>query len=309
MTQDPYRQPPGTGYVVPGEVVPDDEANVTPPTAPMTHFQKVASALGGDRTDPAMPAYVSSDQGASPESPDPGANQAGQSSRDAQDAPQDAQGASRDAQDDADRDATRPEEIIAVRSPDAGSRDYWDDADQTGPHEVAQAAASDGPAADTRAGTAAQDPTTQPNLYGAAASTATDTAHAEAAEVGAVEPEVVGKHAGAPAQEGLRPGESDHGLGDFSDLTYGSLLPDAAEFKARWHQVQFRFVDDPQGSVTEAADVIAQVTAKLEAAIAERQRALRGRWSEGKSADTESLRETLLMYRAFLNQLTGPKDG
>ena len=316
MTQDPYRQPPGTGYVVPGEVVPDDEANVTPPTAPMTHFQKVASALGGDRTDPAMPAYVSSDQGASPESPDPGANQAGQSSRDAQDAPQDAQGASRDAQDDADRDATRPEEIIAVRSPDAGSRDYWDDADQTGPHEVAQAAASDGPAADTRADTAAQDSTTQPNLYGAAASTATDTAHAEAAEVGAVEPEVVGKHAGAPAQEGLRPGESDHGLDDFSDLTYGSLLPDAAEFKARWHQVQFRFVDDPQGSVTDAADVIAQVTTKLEAAIAERQRAiaerqraLRGRWSDGKSADTESLRETLLMYRAFLDQLTGPKDG
>ena len=316
MTQDPYRQPPGTGYVVPGEVVPDDEANVTPPTAPMTHFQKVASALGGDRTDPAMPAYVSSDQGASPESPDPGANQAGQSSRDAQGASRDAQGASRDAQDDADRDATRPEEIIAVRSPDAGSRDYWDDADQTGPHEVAQAAASDGPAADTRAGTAAQDPTTQPNLYGAAASTATDTAHAEAAEVGAVEPEVVGKHAGAPAQEGLRPGESDHGLGDFSDLTYGSLLPDAAEFKARWHQVQFRFVDDPRGSVTEAADVVAQVTAKLEAAIAERQRAiaerqraLRSRWSEGTNIDTESLRETLLMYRAFLDQLTGPKDG
>ena len=122
--------------------------------------------------------------------------------------------------------------------------------------------------------------------------------------------------AGAPAQEGLRPGESDRGLGDFSDLTYGSLLPDAAEFKAQWQQVQFRFVDDPQGSVTEAANVIAQVTAKLEAAIAERQRAiaerqrtLRDRWSEGKSTDTESLRETLLMYRTFLDQLTGPKAG
>jgi hypothetical protein len=114
----------------------------------------------------------------------------------------------------------------------------------------------------------------------------------------------------------LRPGESDGGLGDFSDLTYGSLLPDAAEFKAQWQQVQFRFVDDPQGSVTEAADVISQVTAKLEAAIAERQRAiaerqrtLRDRWSQGKSTDTESLRETLLMYRTFLDQLTGPKAG
>ncbi len=112
----------------------------------------------------------------------------------------------------------------------------------------------------------------------------------------------------------MRPGESDSGLRDFSDLTYGSLLPDATEFKARWQQVQFRFVDDPAGSVTEAADVIAQITAKLEAAIQERQRAisdrqrtLRDRWSEGKSTDTESLRETLLMYRAFLDQLTGPK--
>jgi hypothetical protein len=131
-----------------------------------------------------------------------------------------------------------------------------------------------------------------------------------------VEPGTVGKHAGAPAQEALRPGESDGGLGDFSDLTYGSLLPDAAEFKVQWQQVQFRFVDDPQGSVTEAANVISQVTAKLEAAIAERQRAiaerqrtLRDRWSEGKSTDTESLRETLLMYRTFLDQLTGPKAG
>ena len=127
---------------------------------------------------------------------------------------------------------------------------------------------------------------------------------------------MAGKHAGAPVQEGLRPGESDIGLGDFSELTYGSLLPDGAEFKTRWQQVQFRFVDDPQGSVTEAADVIAQVTAKLEAAIAERQQAiaerqrtLRDRWSQGKSTDTESLRETLLMYRTFLDQLTGPKAG
>jgi hypothetical protein len=185
---------------------------------------------------------------------------------------------------------------------------------------------------------------TQPDLYGTAARPGTDAAAAvaagagapgagaepgaagtaepnaadavEAGAAGAVEAGTVGKHAGAPAQEGLRPGESDSGLGDFSDLTYGSLLPDGAEFKVQWQQVQFRFVDDPQGSVTEAANVIAQVTAKLEAAIqerqraiAERQRTLRDRWSEGKSTDTESLRETLLMYRTFLDQLTGPKAG
>jgi len=63
------------------------------------------------------------------------------------------------------------------------------------------------------------------------------------------------------------------------------------------------------------------VTSKLEAAIQERQQAieerqraiqerataLRGRWGEGSQADTETLRETLRMYRAFLDQLVGPK--
>ena len=355
MTQDPDSRPPGSGYVVRGEVVPDDEANVSP----MTHFQKVASALRGDRTDPAMPA-VQGDDPADPQSPDPngtwpGANQAaGTTSPDAPEAVRD--GA--DSQD-ADQDAAQPEEVGAVRSPDDEGHDYWDEAAadrneaSTSMSTSASALASPEsvPAADADPGADAgtlptrpdgQDPTmTQPDLYGTAARLGTDMAAADAADAGTAdagtadagaelgaagipepgaagiaEPGVTGKHAGAPAQEGLRPGESDRGLGDFSDLTYGSLLPDAAEFKAQWQQVQFRFVDDPQGSVTDAADVIAQVTAKLEAAIAERQQAiterqrtLRDRWSEGKSTDTESLRETLLMYRTFLDQLTGPKAG
>jgi hypothetical protein len=143
--------------------------------------------------------------------------------------------------------------------------------------------------------------------------TAQDAAVAEA-------PASTGRHAGAPAQE-LRPGEATDTLDNLGDLAYGNLLPDAADFTAQWQQIQFRFVDDPQASVTEAAEVIEQVTAKLEAAIAERQRAiqerqqaiqerqrsLRGRWGEGAEADTETLRETLRMYRAFLDQLIGPK--
>ena len=133
-------------------------------------------------------------------------------------------------------------------------------------------------------------------------------------------PNGVGRHAGPPAQE-LRPGEAPNTLDDLGDLAYGKLLPDAVDFTAQWQQIQFRFVDDPQASVTEAAEVVEQVTAKLEAAIAERkraieerqraiterQRSLRGRWGEGAEADTETLRETLRMYRAFLDQLIGPK--
>ena len=126
---------------------------------------------------------------------------------------------------------------------------------------------------------------------------------------------------GAAADPGLRPGETAGKLGDFSDLTYGNLVPDAEQFTAQWQEIQFRFVDDPRGSVTEAADIVAQVTAKMEAAIQERQRAieerqsaiaeqqrsLRGRWGEDSNADTEALRETLRMYKTFLDQLIGSR--
>jgi hypothetical protein len=236
MTQDPYGQTPGTGYVR-GEVIPDDEGNVVPPTAPTTRFEKVASGS--------------------------------------------------------------PEEVVAVRSPDAGDREYWDeDGDETGAAETVPV--------ETDAETADAD---APDA---------EAADAEAPDVEAADPEAADAEAAdadapdTPVAGARRPGESDGALSDFSDLTFGSLLPDAAEFRTRWQQVQFRFVDDPPGSVTEAADVISQLTAKLEAAIAERQRAiadrqraLRESWSEGGDADTEALRGTLLMYRAFLDQLTG----
>jgi hypothetical protein len=127
--------------------------------------------------------------------------------------------------------------------------------------------------------------------------------------------------AATAADGNLRPGEAAGNLGDFSDLTYGNLVPDAEQFTAQWQEIQFRFVDDPRGSVTEAADVVAQVTAKMEAAIQERQRAieerqqaiaeqqrsLRGRWGEDSNADTENLRETLRMYKTFLDQLIGSR--
>jgi hypothetical protein len=137
-----------------------------------------------------------------------------------------------------------------------------------------------------------------------------------------------GRHAATPATElhpgeatELHPGEAAASLDDLGDLAYGKLIPDAADFTAQWQQVQLKFVDDPQASVTEAAEIVEQVTAKMEAAIQERQRAiaerqqaiqeqqrsLRDRWGEDAQADTETLRATLRMYKAFLDQLVGPK--
>ncbi len=140
--------------------------------------------------------------------------------------------------------------------------------------------------------------------------TPADADHAE------TEPDVLGGAAlSAPVADAPANGAAGvAAFGGFSDLSYGDLIPDAAQYTAQWRQIQYKFVDDPQASVTEAADIIAQVTAKMEAAIqerqrviAEQQRSLRGRWGEGTSADTEALRETLRMYKTFLDQLIGPR--
>src|SRR5579859_3451408 len=122
MTQDPYGQQPGSGYVVRGEVVPDDEAEVTQPAGPMTHFQKVASALRGDKTDPAVPVAWPADQDGPP-SPDPNGTWPGAGSETGPASVHDTDEAH----------AAQPEDVGAVRSPDAG-RDYWDEADEADRH-------------------------------------------------------------------------------------------------------------------------------------------------------------------------------
>src|SRR6202451_2466629 len=53
MTQDHYDQARGAGYGAPGDVVEDENDEYADDSGkPMTRFQKVASALRGDRTDP-----------------------------------------------------------------------------------------------------------------------------------------------------------------------------------------------------------------------------------------------------------------
>ena len=191
--------------------------------------------------------------------------------------------------------ATGPDDVRAIRRPGTGNGAYWGDeqaVDATIPDQVPASGVGSDPSL-----TGPDSGGTAPAVTGASA----------------------GRHAAA-ADAGLRPGEATDRLGDFGDIAFGNLLPDADQYSARWQQIQFRFVDDPHASVTEAADVISQLTAELEAAIQERQRAieerqraiqerasaLRGRWGEGSNADTETLRETLRMYRAFMDQLIGP---
>jgi hypothetical protein len=375
MTQDQPGQAQGTDYVVRGEVVPDDETEAfeAEQSGPMTRLRKVASALRGDQADQTVPDQTLPDETV-PYQAVPDQTRTDQTvpnqTRTDQTVPNQAVPMSRDMP-----AAARPDDVGAVRSPDAEDREYWDEQDtrETAPAESAMAsdpsmadastygttaaastggtglAPGNGSQGDTAAGygsrvgteavSSSSPGTTQDygsqagttpgygtaadtaSGYGSQVGTATDPSTGPglgATEGGIAESVPAGKHAAAE-NAGLRPGEATDRLGDFGDIAFGNLLPDAAQYSAQWQQIQFRFVDDPQGSVTEAADVVSQVTTKLEAAIQERQRAieerqqaiqerasaLRGRWGEGSNADTETLRETLRMYRAFMDQLIG----
>jgi hypothetical protein len=363
MTQDP-------GYVVRGEVVPDEETEElqSDQSGPMTRLRKVASAMRGDKPDQTVPNQTAT---TSPDTQDPNGSWptgSGEPGAMSSPVPEDEMADGEYA------DATRPNDVSAVRSPQDGNGDYWDDEQnmrETGPARGIEATVPDtgidssaadpdatasdpamtgastygttepmgtggtvpAPAYESQAGTATgynSSPadtgfaTTGAATTGAgttgAGTTGAGTTGAGTTGVGTTEGTPAGKHAAAAAADaGLRPGEATDRLGDFGDIAFGNLLPDAAQYSAQWQQIQFRFVDDPQASVTEAADVLSQVTAKLEAAIQERQRAieerkqaiqerasaLRGRWGEGSNADTETLRETLRMYRAFMDQLIG----
>jgi hypothetical protein len=298
MTEDQYGQARGPGYVVRGDVVPEDETEEarTEESRPKTRFQKVASALRGGGSE--QDEQDRADQAPAAESGPPW--------------------------------VTRQDETAMADSPisrDSGSkRDYWDDSDAAG-HEDAVAVTS--PDAPEHEATQPDMPATRPageetaEMPAAAAegqpgaATIADVPAARTPAGETTPPDAAATQADAD----LRPGEAAGKLGDFSDLTYGNLIPDAAHYTEQWQQIQYKFVDDPHASVTEAADVVAQVTAKMEAAIQERQRAieerqraiaeqqrsLRGRWGEGSNADTETMRETLRMYKTFLDQLIGSR--
>ena len=393
MTQDQYGQARGPGNVIHGDPVPEEETDErqTDDTKPMTRFQKVASALRGDRTDrdeadmDEMAAHrpsTGSEDATGSDVMAPGGDTSAMSPSNPPYPTERDEAAMTDtpiyreagegrtpAAGDIGPAASRAGEPSAMNTAgsDATRRDYWDEPAAAGQPAGAAAARGEGvaamdpgvpvdethpdvPAAETRPD--AGHPATEPDMFGTAhaadpngavrevpaegqpgAATIADVPAgasvetATGAEETAVPEAATGRHAAAaaspaaPGDRDLRPGEAAGSLGDFSDLTFGDLIPDAARYTEQWQQIQFRFVDDPHASVSEAAEIVAQVTGKLEAAIQERQRAieerqraiteqqrsLRDRWGEGSNADTENLRATLRMYKTFLDQLIGPR--
>lgn len=66
----------------------------------------------------------------------------------------------------------------------------------------------------------------------------------------------------------------------------------------RWNEIQATFVDDPRGSVTQAASMADEAIEAFISAARQRQASLASSW-QGPEAGTEELRTALRDYRAF----------
>ncbi|HWG13643.1 MAG TPA: hypothetical protein VG268_10275, partial [Streptosporangiaceae bacterium] len=109
----------------------------------------------------------------------------------------------------------------------------------------------------------------------------------------------------APAATGTPvPGAPGTGTGTTGvEAASAALVSNGAQLHDDWARIQSSFVDDPHGSVSQAADLLAQVTGSLVSAVQERERTLRSEWDGRSDSDTENLRNALRDYRAFFELL------
>lgn len=83
------------------------------------------------------------------------------------------------------------------------------------------------------------------------------------------------------------------------------LLPaaDAQRLRSRWDDTQSGFVDEPQASVEEADNLVAELMQTLADSFATERASLERQWEHGEHGDTEQLRLALRRYRSFFERL------
>ena len=78
---------------------------------------------------------------------------------------------------------------------------------------------------------------------------------------------------------------------------------DLARYRSRWMEVQTRFVDEPQSSVQQADELVAELMQTLASQFSESRNRLEAQWSSDEGVSTEDLRHALLRYRSFFERL------
>jgi predicted secreted Zn-dependent protease len=72
--------------------------------------------------------------------------------------------------------------------------------------------------------------------------------------------------------------------------------------RARWQELQLRFVDDPSGVAGQVRALVAEAVRAVTEALAEQQRQLDS-WSTAEGGDTEQLRVVVQRYRDFFDRM------
>jgi hypothetical protein len=78
---------------------------------------------------------------------------------------------------------------------------------------------------------------------------------------------------------------------------------DGEHFRARWIQIQGKFVDEPRSAVQQADALVSEVIEQITQMFAKEHGLLEGQWKQGKDVSTEDLRQALQHYRSFFNRL------
>lgn len=78
---------------------------------------------------------------------------------------------------------------------------------------------------------------------------------------------------------------------------------EAEQFRARWNQIQGKFVDEPRIAVRQADALTSEIIEKITLMFAEQKDLLENQWKQGNEVSTEEMRKTLQNYRSFFNIL------
>jgi hypothetical protein len=78
---------------------------------------------------------------------------------------------------------------------------------------------------------------------------------------------------------------------------------ESEQLRARWNEIQGKFVDEPRAAVQQADELVAEVVQKVIKMFASEHSSLEGQWNQGMDVSTEDLRKALQHYRSFFNRL------
>jgi hypothetical protein len=78
---------------------------------------------------------------------------------------------------------------------------------------------------------------------------------------------------------------------------------ESEQLRARWNEIQNKFVDEPRVAVQQADTLVTDVIEKITQVFINSHTSLESQWNQGNDVSTENLRKALQHYRSFFNRL------